>query len=416
MRWLPLVLLGCASVPRDLGRVPEDAVRVRDVSGLAHLGEARGDDPTVAELLRRRPGGFTSAPDPTAALERLHAQHSALPPLDDFVELTVLTYNVALLSRTYLGTLVESPDIDERREVMAERVFATGDDVLLLQEVWELEDARAFEAAGERAGYAVWSGTGRKHVQHGLVLAVRLEHVAGGTVLGEAQYASQRKLERWPGPNVKRGWLSMGFDLAGTSRRLTVVDTHATSYASFWRQRDRQARELGMAMAGTPGIVVLGGDLNSGPYYAREVWLDGEGKPVRDWWDNAVAWSLWQHYGGAYDALAAATPAADVQRGDAVPETWERYLEVPYGEDGWCDTSRGEVFTGTDCNSLYWQQYSGTEPPARLDHVMVRDPERLVRVVGAGVVLTETEDFGGPEGPTELSDHYGVRVRLRVAR
>jgi endonuclease/exonuclease/phosphatase family metal-dependent hydrolase len=74
------------------------------------------------------------------------------------------------------------------------------------------------------------------------------------------------------------------------------------------------------------------------------------------------------------------------------------------------------VFTGTDCNRLYFEQYAGTEPPARLDHVLLRDPERRVRVVGAGLTLTERHALGAAGGAVELSDHYGVRATLRVAR
>jgi endonuclease/exonuclease/phosphatase family metal-dependent hydrolase len=411
-----LLLLGCSMRPADLGTIPEDAVRVRDADVLAHLAPARGDDLTVAELLRRRPGGFTVAPDPSALIEATRERHAALPVVADFVELSVLTYNLGLLSRTYLGNLVEVPEIEARRSAVPEALFALGHDILLLQEVWEWEDARRIQRVGERHGYAVWAGTTRKHLQHGLVIAVKLEHITGNTLLGEAQYRAQRKLERWPGPNVKRGWLSMGFDLDGTDTQLTVVNTHGTSFPEYWRQRDLQARELGRAIAATPGVVVLGGDLNSGPYYHHETWTDGIGDPSPAWWDNAVSWGLWQHYGGMIDVLAAAGGADDVALGSTIPDRWQRYLDAPYGDEGWCEANRGRVFTGTDCNRLYFEQYAGTEPPARLDHVLLRDPERRVRVVGAGLTLTERHALGAAGGAVELSDHYGVRATLRVAR
>ena len=400
-------------LPRDLGDVVGDEVRLQEVDALRHLHEVSVRPDAIAEdALRGSRLKMSQAPDPSAYLEALFDAHQALPELSDSVPLTVLTYNVALLRRTYLGVLVESPHMDARRAQLGE-VFDLGYDVLLLQEVWNDEDAELLEAAARARGYVTWSGTPRLHDNHGLMMAARATVVTGEVSVDEGIYRSQRKLEYWPGPNVRRGWLSMSFQLAGTGQQFTFYDTHATSFPEFWKVRNGQARELGRISRDAQGVVVLGGDLNSGPYYPKDQWLDGSGSVVRDWWANATAWGLWQHYGDLQDMAALSGQADDLGWMNAIPDDWTGYLREPYGDALWCETATKTLLSGSDCNSLYHQQYAGTEYPARLDHLMLRDQQSRARVQSVDMILQERSVEVG-EQRVELSDHYGVVAHLMV--
>ncbi len=413
-----LLMLACAvHPPRDLGSYPADQASLSQTEVLAHLASAAGDVEDVTALLRADGNIYTTAPDPSALFEARLAAHQALAPLPEAVELSVLTFNTALLSRTYLGNLVEMPEINARRAVMGERLFSLGYDVLLLQEVWEWSDYEtlAFDAA--RYGYAIYGGTEALHPEHGLAIAVR-EALINPDVpqeQTEQQFDAQRKLEHWPGPSVRRGWLTWSFTIAGTDRVVHLYDLHATSFVDYWLQRELQARQVGMEVASHPAedVVILGGDLNSGPYYHTDIWTEGDGTAVAGWWRNATAYALWLHYGEMYDVLNAVEIPQDVRLGSSIPGVWQDYLTEPYGQLSWCDEIAGVVFTATDCNSLYYRSYGGTEFPARLDHLMIHDPSAVVRVVDAGIVLDEVQDFAA--GQFELSDHYGMAATLHIA-
>ena len=412
-----LLLLACTvKPPQDLGSFAADQTMLSAAAPLTHLAAA-GAEGDVADLLRAGNAVFSAAPDPSSLFVERHQEHQALPPLQESIELQVMTYNVALLSRTYLGSLVEMPEIDARRQRMAELLFSADYDVLLLQEVWEWEDLLALQVAGAHQGYVVYGGTAARHDEHGLAIAIR-EDVIDWTApqqQAEQQFAAQRKLEYWPGPDVKRGWLTWSFTLSGTDQRIHLYDIHATSFVSFWLQRELQARQVGLEVAALPeeDVVILGGDLNSGPYYHADIWIDGAGEPVAEWWRNAAAYGLWLHYGEMYDVLNAVGEPEDVRLGSTIPTAHADYLAEPYGRAAWCDEVAGTVFTATDCNSLYFQSYAGTEFPARLDHILVRDPSEVVRVQSAGMAMTELMDF--ETGTFEVSDHFAIEAVLQIA-
>ena len=410
-------LAACGGWPKDLGDLPEDQILLGDALVLQHIAEALEDSEGLDVATFLRDGGleYSSAPDPSAWMQHIHDTHQALPTLDDALELQVLSYNTGLLSRSYLGNLVEVPEIEPRRTEQFELLFTLDYDILLLQEVWELEDAQAFAEAADGQGYSSWYGTDELHPQHGLFMAVRAELIAGSPDQTEGQFEAQQSVEYWPGPDIRRGWLSWSFELADTGRTLHLYDTHTTAFPDKWSKRDLQARELGLELSSHPDsdIVLLGGDLNAGPYYPSDTWTDGDGKDHGEWWRNASSWALWQHYGGLVDAHGLAQPLEDVTLGDTVPTGGgESFLAEPFGDESWCDTTPVTTFTATDCNSLYFESYAATEVPARLDHLMLRDPEQAVRVVASGLVFTEVLELEGVS--VELSDHYGVEANLQI--
>ena len=415
--WVLCVCIGCASGMRPgPGSLDADRMPLVESSSLAHIGQVTPVlDDEVHSLFQRGEDDLSSAPNPTARMESIKATHAALPELNSTVDLAVMTYNLGLLDFRVLGYAVQSPALEARRSTTPSKVFELGHDVLLLQEVWRWQDVDVLAREAHAHGYVIWPGTPERHEEHGLVIAVRAERIGGGTVLDEGRYAAQQKVERWPGPDVRRGWLSFGFQLAGTDRHITFYDTHATAHMRHWRTREQQARELGAVVRTQEGVVVLGGDLNSPPYYGQDIWMTGMGDALGGGWNNAVAWGLWQHYADVIDMVAMVAGAEDVKLQDRVPQDWTRFLYAPYGSELWCERMRGSLFTATDCNALYFEQYAGEEPPARLDHLMLRDPGGHVRVEGVKVVL-HTRQVMDEGAAVEPSDHYGLVAHMRVAR
>lgn len=411
-------LAACSSstLPSDLGEHLLDGTRLVDAPALVHLAAALddADDLTVEDLFREHPA-YARAPDPAQLLDEMQAEHVALPELPVSVPLRVLSFNTGLLDRWYPFAVVQVPHVDERRAALPADLLGEGYDVLLLQEVWDTRDVRAFEAEAAHRGYRVHAGSSdAAHEAHGLLMLVREDLIdpAGPDERDEETFELQRDIEQFPGPGVERGMLSWRLRHAPSGLVLTLIDTHTTAFPELSWVREAQARQLGLRVRDVPedDVVVLTGDLNAGPYYPHDRFGEVDGEPVVGWWRNAQAYPLLLHYGDLWDAHAAAGQAQDVALLDALPAFGPAYRREPYGDASQCNVLVG-VFTATDCNTLYFEQYAATEYPARLDHVMVRDALERVRVRDSAVVYTDPlagETF-------ERSDHYGVAVTLLLA-
>ena len=412
MRLVPLFMLAACSDPaRMVGDVPADGASVEEVPVLAHFASASPDVNTVASLFDADLS-FDTAPDPTAWLAAEHAAHAALPEASG-QELSVLTFNTGLLDRGYLLSRVSVPFMEERAAVMGDEVFGAGHDILFLQEVWEVEDAEALAAAGEAAGYTVIHPRERQEQREtGLVVAVRGELIGGELFSEVVQYDAQWGAENFPGPNLKRGYLHVSFDLADDDVTVHLFDTHLTPFFDKWRTRNLQVRELGLAVAdvSSEDLVLLGGDFNAGWYYAENTWTDATGDDHEGWWRNTTMPALLSYYGGLSDLANLAELVPEKERGDAVPTDVDTdWLTEAYGDGSLCDTA--SHFTATDCNSLYWQNYAATEFPARMDLLFVRDGTGRLRALSRERAFVEKLDFGGA-GEFELSDHYGQVVSV----
>lgn len=408
-----LFALGCAGdgLPIDLGDDPLDRSRLSASLTLAHIAAVLEgpEDLTVEQLYRERPS-LLAAPDPTPWLESM--RHVVVLPGEEglnAVPLRVLSYNVALLDRWYPFAIVRAPEIDARRSRSAEIVLSGNWDVVLLQEVWDTQDVERYQHAAEQAGYRIYAGSPRRHEEHGLAIAVRTALIDGTADehQDETTFEAQRDIEDFPGPGISRGFLSWRFRLASTGRDLTVFNTHMSAFPEYSQTREIQARALGLATHRAEGEVIVGGDLNCAAYYRDDRYGEVDGEAVTDWWRNAQAYALLLHYGALQDAWAAAHGARDVTAMRALPPYAASFREVPLGDRARC-SAVDEAFTATDCNSLYFEQYAGTEVPARIDHVLWRDPWGRIRVGRAEIVHRdplEGESF-------ELSDHYGVGVEF----
>lgn len=415
MRLAPLIVLAaCADPAKDLGDVDADLALLAEVPALAHLAAAAGEpDATVLDLME---GGvaFGEAPDPTDYFGQSFTAHADLP-VGEGQRLSVLTYNTGLLSRIYLVFKVAVPEIEARRARMAEEVFGADHDIIFLQEVWEMDDARSLAEAGEAAGYRVMWGDKRGfHKETGLLIAVREDLVGDDEAMDRVQFAAQWKSENFPGPNLKRGWLHWSFSLPNGGPTLHLFDTHLTPFYTKGDTRNLQVRELGLQIAGLPAddLVLVGGDFNAGWAYPRDVWTDAEGAEHPGWWANSAMAPLFAHYGGLTDLANLAQMSPEVQLAADLGVADASWLEQPYGDTGFCEAAPG-TFTATDCNGLYHQNYAATEFPARMDLLWLRDTQARVRARSRELAFTEPLDFGG-DGSFELSDHYGQVVEIEL--
>lgn len=418
-------LSACGLGDVALGGDDTDGFALADPAPLQHIAAALdgGDTLTIRDLFERGDSlTFSSTPNPTTLL-------STMNTLDDVraragrAPLSVLTYNVALLDVDLFGVIpyAQSPHIPERRHALPGLIFSTGADIVLLQEVWLAEDVDGFSRRAEALGYRPFVQSRDDH-NDGLMTFIREDIIAGGstTEMTFASYGSQVTTEYFPGPGIARGWLGVRFEHRDVGT-VHVYNTHMQAFPENWLGRAKQARELGIilrtAVEDTDDLLLVGGDFNSGPYYARAEWTAPDGTVADRWFHNAIAYPTLLTYGNLVDAAIMGRPQfdaiADVTLGDTVVNDAEVADEIPGAEAGWCERTPHTTFTATDCNAVYFEQYAGTESPARLDHVLVNDTDRVI-ATSSHVVLTEPTSFG--DIVSEPSDHFGVRVDLLVSR
>lgn len=400
-----------------------DDLRLAEVPALKHLAEALEDDVTIGDVIWIGDGiNFNTAPNPSALLNDINRfdddrDRAGREPL------SVLTFNVALLDAAAFGfiPIVASPALQERHRVLPGLVFETGADVIVVQELWLDSDVAVFRNRAGRLGYTAFVHD-RKDSNDGLAVFVRSDVIAGGTTtaIDFNAYSSRASIEGFPGINVARGWMSVQF-VHATIGPVTVFNTHMQSFPEHWLDRVKQARELGIAMRASKqdrdAFFVVGGDFNSGPYYKTATWTSPNGTTEDRWFHNAIAWPVLLTYGDLVDAAIMGRhhddALADIAQGDTVTNDADVALDVAGAEQGWCERTPVTTFTATDCNSLYFKQYGGTEAPARIDHIFVNDDNGRVIVDGSRLAFTDKQLFG--DLLIEPSDHFGVIVDLLVA-
>lgn len=409
-------LLGCERAVTPIGDAEADRAAWASSSLFAHYRGALTGASTVGELLTQ-PLSFSARPTPRALLE---AQRAANPPAaPGAVPLSVLTYNVALLDVSLFGFVpfTSTPHLDARRPLLAAAIFSQGYDVIGLQELWGSADVARFRQAAEAAGY--WLVTSpRDGYTDGLALAVRRGVAAAPESVWFEHYSENSANEFFPAPGLSRGFLGARIQSASLGPVVVYV-THTAAFPSAYQLRMRHARELGLDVqrrVRADELLFLLGDFNAAPYYRADVWTLPDGAAEPGWYANTLSYPVLLHYTGARDLAVQGRSMADVDlditAADAVPSTPSRALAVPFGVDGYCATAPRDAFSGTDCNALYFEQYAGTEFPARLDYVFGRGGARI-HVAESRLAFTDPVAYDGVTGP--LSDHYGQLVRLLVA-
>lgn len=405
------LLTHCARTTTELGEAPEDDVRLADAPEFAHyLDTLEGARGLRVQDLYTRTLTFSSTPTPRALLQREQASNP--PAAANARTLRLLTYNVGLLDAKLFGLIpyTATPDLDARAPILFDRVFAEGFDIVTLQEVWRPADVDRMREAAERAGY--WVATSeRKGMTDGLAIAVKKTvSERASEVGGESYDVPSSGLEYFPAPGLNRAFLFVRFDVEGVGP-VVVYTTHAAAFPESYPDRMSNVRQLGLHLkqhTSDQELVLLGGDMNGAPYYRSNDWTGPEGEVQSVWFANTLSYPLTLYYGGLVDLAVRGRPTLeaalnDITYGDLVPAS---------ETEAYC-ASTPPVFTATDCNALYREQYEGTEFPARIDFLFARDPQGRVHVTEEHLAFVDPVSYDDKQGP--LSDHYGQAVTVMVA-
>jgi endonuclease/exonuclease/phosphatase family metal-dependent hydrolase len=201
---------------------------------------------------------------------------------------------------------------------------------------------------------------------------------------------------------VKRGYQEITFTHPRLGR-VALFNTHLQAFPNTWHQRMEQVRELGLAMRNErrdDTVVLAGGDMNSAPYYPEN---NRHGDNAH-WWNNALAYPLLQHYSGTRDLAVMGRTFAESN--DDVERPPER---APNGTV----TPRYPYTVSQVSNGLYRQQYGDAEYEARIDHILGGAARGRIHVAKSELTFTDRVPVTGG-AVSELSDHFGERVLMRV--
>jgi exonuclease III len=410
-----LAAVACASGCNDVLDTP----LVSDPR-LAYLAEAleTGTSSRLSDLFNNPK--FIQAPDPTALLEKMQRENP--PEQADAIPLSLVSLNMGLL-RAHLFTtpltVVEAPVVNERTPAVIDSVLNGTNDIIFVQELWTPEAQAYAEMAAAKRGYRVAGHVGPNDVMTGLYTFIRADLVDNDFVeVEQIDYTGDAADPFTLFVTVVRGFQVVSFmhPVLGTVR---LYNTHFAPFPNGWRQRLHEQLQLGdhMSSGSSGDIIFAGGDFNAGPYYASPAWTNADGKNVPDWFENALSYPVGLFFGGLDDLFIRGRPqnaaALDVTAGLSVLNVWEEARVTPFGAQGWCEEHRTD-FTATDCNSLYFKQYAGQEAPARMDHLLVRDPHRRVHAENSRIVFDQMQLPWGEVVP--VSDHGAVRVDVKVSR
>lgn len=417
--FLCLALVACSKKVIAIGKASGDNVPLTALPEFAeYLGALNGAAGfTVADLYTKTLT-FSATPNPTALLVATQAGDPAAA--SNAVPVRMLSYNLGLLDATVFGfvTYTTSPDLAARQAVIFDLILAEGYDVITFQEIWDSRDVDRLRKVAAASGYWVATST-RDGFTDGLAIAVKKTFAPAATQVGSDRYEDAEPVEFFPANGYVRGFLYARMNAPGIGS-VVVYSTHMAPFPAFWRSRMANARELGLQLSGhttDDEIVLVGGDMNASPYYRKNDWQLPNGKSEDVWLSNTISYPVLLHYGGLTDMVvrgrSAADAALDVTLGDLVPNDPGPALKIPFGVDGYCQGTPQTLFTATDCNVLYFEQYAGTEFPARIDHLLTRDPKGRVHVAQTALAFTKDVAYGGKTGP--LSDHYAQSVDLLIA-
>lgn len=401
--------------PEGCGSVPGDEARLVESPDLEHLGRAIvGGGGLRAGDLMRRPLEFCAPPDPTGLLRRTQADNPPRPV--DGVPLRLLTWNLALLDVHVLGRVYkQSPYLAARRGPLFARLLGAGADIALIQELWQPRDIAALAALAPAAGYRLFSPP--RPWRDGLAILLREGLWTGEVDCALVPYDQQSRQEAlsFPGKEpILRSFLRASFRHPRLGP-VTLFNTHLQAFPHAWRNRILQSRRLAeeVGRRSSDELVLVGGDLNAGPFYARQSWRCPDGRFETSWWHNALSLPLLLHHGGLVDLVVRGRRPAEVDRELRLARLLDNDPVASLRPPSPPSAEHLQAFTATDHNRLYHAQYAGTEQVARLDHLLARDPSRRVHVVSSTNRFADRE-VTTPDGPVELSDHYAVEVELLV--
>ena len=354
---------------------------------------------------------WSAAPDPLPMLRKAWEANAAVEVAEDgSVPLALTSFNVALLDFGSGVFAKRTPLLAERLPDLLRVVLAEDVDVVALQEVWTREHTAQWVKAADAAGWAAFHGD-RGVSTDGLLTLVRKTAMAGLGDVKATAYTHQAVGESDAG--VVRGMLSVAFKHASSGLRVEVLNTHVVAWLDQWPGRLAQCVELGRAVAASQADVCLAaGDMNAGLVALSDEWMDKARGAVtgHDVWRGTLAVPALlaaadgDAPGSAILASSVGRTAFDVERTAAVVQ---RDASGPPAEPLVSYTHRG--------NWLVIEQYGvDAEPDQQLDHVILRASNRSAKVLSSSLCFTEPFTYGSVTTP--LSDHYGVRVHMRIGK
>ncbi|MCP4499049.1 MAG: hypothetical protein GY822_03670 [Deltaproteobacteria bacterium] len=148
---------------------------------------------------------------------------------------------------------------------------------------------------------------------------------------------------------------------------MMVINTHLTPFPEAYLMGMHQMRQMASAIAEEDDevILVVGGDMNAGLYYAQDVWLRPDGGTTGDWFANALAVPLAFAYADLRDLVVEGRSeqdiVLDVELADSMRTHPALSKALPFGVADSCE-AEAHVFTATDCNPLY---FLNTQVPKR---------------------------------------------------
>jgi hypothetical protein len=360
----------------DLDRIP-----IRDSPVLQHLSQALSDQTiTAGRLAAGLHAPMVSAP----VLPRTNRDSAEIAPGPT---ISVATYNLGLLGRSYLNTQIRMPELAARRARFARCLLNKDIDVWLLQELWEPADLHRLTTLATAAGYRVYSALGQARSAHGLAILIRSRLIDDGMpVIAEgAFYRHQYPLEYRPGPRIRRAWISLQFTCQPWATRVAIFNTHLSPFPAFWRHRNAQARTFGLAArrVSMHTTVIAGGDLNADQLYSANTHEVGGLVQQSGLWNCATAHALVRYYGDL----------TDISERGGLPR---------------------EEVTIEAQNPIHYRMYGHSVSDARLDHLMIStDSPVKVQEVARDFLDPVVQ---GKSGPVPLSDHYALRSVLCLCK
>lgn len=404
-----------------------DNATVKSIPQFEHLQNALSQDDAnlkdlqVKELIEAEDVSFANAPNPGKLLESDYLKNKKTAMPKNPVRLKVISYNTGLLDRVKIMGMFGRVAVPFKKN-RVNHIFSTVQneeaDFIFLQEIWEPEDLDIIKKNASQGGYIAYSGT-RLQNKHGLLILVKKTILDSSISQREIFYNSQFGLEHWPGPNLKRAYLHWRIKIKNSNRVISLFNTHLTASLNNWQVRNEQNITLGKAVhKQKTDQVFIGGDFNSATYYKFNQYTSPTGIVSDNWWKNSISYFLFRYYSKSIDTYAAANRVKnDINFGDKLQNNVGDKVNIPYGIEGFCKNTVPFVFTATECNSLYFQNYRGEELPARMDFVFAVPAQNTqMKILSSKIKMTKKTIVVSKNRKVEASDHYAIVSEIAIEK
>jgi len=380
---------------------------VDEVEELKHMQyfikDKDGGRPLLSDLLGRKPKAFErlfNKSDAKLASPVDYYTNSYLKNKNKVVspeaeELSILTYNVALIDLKGPTIRVKSPFKKEREKLLPGHIFSTDHHVIQLQEVFEVSSSKFFTKEAKKYGYEAVTGH-REDYTDGLMTFIKKDIMEESSLTTRKDlYKIQDLDEAFIGKEKlasKRGLLEVSFRHKRFGD-IHLFNTHNISQGDQAWARVQQMAELGekvrLKANDKPGMLFITGDLNATPVAKNNL------SPM-----NTVPHYTGLHLSQTDDLVIQSKNSLD----DALSELNPHPDELLQGVN-WKNT------VDPVNNNLYKRDYKEGSVTGRLDHIWGRFEKGNCKVIRGKSEFTKQVTLSG--GDSHLSDHFGVSVSIK---